>query len=145
MQLKTEIREISYVKDVVSVGPGTSLREVVRKLHEGQFGSIIITEGKKVKGIFTERDYLKKIAGREAGLLDQPISEFMTPEPVCVTENELVMKVGMLMRMGRFRHIVVANEEMELVGIVSIKDVMDFLFDHLTAQGSQTSKAVGWK
>ena len=85
----------------------------------------------KPEGIFTERDYLKKIACNDVDK-NLPIEGFMTPNPVSVKPTTSVAKVLMKMRMGRFRHIIVTDEDGLLKSVISIKDLLDFVLDTLS-------------
>ena len=93
-------------------------------------GSIIVTDdAKKPLGIFTERDYLLKMAGEETKFLDSPIEEYMTKEPKTVNGKDSIYNVMELMYKGRFRHIVIVNDKEQVAGVLSIKDILEFLMN----------------
>ncbi len=74
----------------VVLDAGTPVMEVVRHMCKQRSGCALLTRGDKLAGIFTKRDVLLKIVGTE-GAMNQPVSEWMTPDPVTVTEDERTM------------------------------------------------------
>ena len=87
-----------------SVAPTATVREAVNLLVENKGGAVLVVEGGSLSGIFTERDVLKKVAGRP-GALDAPVAEYMTTDPVLVRENETVAVALHKMADGGFRHV----------------------------------------
>jgi CBS domain-containing protein len=128
----SKISELVLTPVVHACSPGTSLAEVVAQLREAEIGCIVITKEGVPVGIFSERDYLKKIACNNV-VKSRPISEFMTPNPVCVGMNDSIGRVLIKMRMGRFRHVVITNDQGLLENVVSIKDILDVLLDAMSA------------
>ena len=87
-----------------AVLPTATVREAVNLLVEKKGGAVLVVEGNTLSGIFTERDVLKKVAGRP-GALDAPVAEYMTTDPVMVRENETVAVALHKMADGGFRHV----------------------------------------
>ena len=73
-------------------------------------GSIVVMEGGRPVGIFTERDFLKKIAPLDQDLRYEPISKFMTPNPKSLPLDAPISKAMIFMRLGRFRHILLQKK-----------------------------------
>ncbi|MYI85788.1 MAG: CBS domain-containing protein, partial [Dehalococcoidia bacterium] len=84
--------------------PTESVREAVNLLVENKGGAVLVVDGASLSGIFTERDVLKKVAGRP-GALDAPVAEYMTTDPVVVRENETIAVALHKMADGGFRHV----------------------------------------
>lgn len=87
-----------------SLAPTASVRDAVNLLVENKGGAVLVLDGDSLSGIFTERDVLKKVAGRP-GALDAPVAEYMTTDPVVVRENETVAVALHKMADGGFRHV----------------------------------------
>ena len=87
-----------------TVNRAASVREAVVLLGEDPNGAVLVLDGVRLSGIFTERDVLKRVAGR-SGALDAPIVEYMTPDPVVVRETESVAVALHKMAAGGFRHV----------------------------------------
>ena len=134
MVLSAKISELDLTSDVVSCGVSTPISEVREILQQSEFGSIAVVEDNKVVGIFTERDYLKKIAGNESATSSQPVSEFMTKNPKSVSQRNHITDVISLMDEGRFRHVLVISTAGELQSIISMRDIINYMktsIDHL--------------
>ena len=84
--------------------PTATVREAVNLLVDNKGGAVLVVDGGSLSGIFTERDVLKKVAGRP-GALDAPVAEYMTTDPVVVRENETVAVALHKMAEGGFRHV----------------------------------------
>ncbi len=94
--------------------------EVMAAAH---IGSVFVTQGGKIVGIYTERDYLQKgeIEGRTAK--DTLIRDVMTSRMVTVTKDTSVEQCSALMKQYRVRHLPVVEND-QLVGMVSMRDVL---------------------
>jgi CBS domain-containing protein len=124
------IKDLNIAHSTCTTKKDASLRSVVDMLKEKKIGCVLITEDDTPIGIFTERDFLTKIGFNET-LAHEPIEKFMTKDPLGVQEDEPVFKALLMMRMGRFRHVIVVNQDNKLVNVLSIKDLMDFLCDKM--------------
>jgi signal-transduction protein with cAMP-binding, CBS, and nucleotidyltransferase domain len=127
----SKISELVLTPVAHACSPGTSLRRVVEHLREAEIGCIVIAKEGVPVGIFSERDYIKKIACNDVDK-NRPICEFMTPNPVCVGIHDSIGRVLIKMRMGRFRHVVITNDQGLLENVVSVKDILDHLLDAMS-------------
>ncbi len=105
------------------------LKDALRRMREGQYGCALICRDGKLCGIFTERDVLNKVVGVE-GVLDQPVSEQMTPDPVCIDECDPIRKAVLAMCRGGFRNVPVVDSDGKVVNCVRHKDIVHFLVEH---------------
>ena len=109
----------------VSVSPDTSVREAARIMYDNGVGSVIVVvEGKPV-GVFTERDLLKLVATGVS--LDARIEGVMSKNVITVKTGDSIIKAATLMSENRIRHLPVVDEKGELVGVISIRDIVDYL------------------
>ena len=108
-------------------------RDVLRRMREGQSGCALICRGGKLCGIFTERDLLTKVLGVQR-VMDQPISELMTPDPVRVHESDPIRKAVVAMYRGGFRNVPIVDDEGGVVNCVRHKDIIHFLVEHFAQQ-----------
>jgi len=113
--------------DPTSVDAGSSLAVAVASMAAMRIGAILVTRGGRLTGIFTERDLLKLFSGHDdqerASLLQRPVAEFMTPEPICAQRGEDYNTVYMKMKTHSVRHIPVLDGG-QLYGIVSMRDLI---------------------
>ena len=99
--------------------------EAVRRMVEANVGSLLVTEGGRVSGIVTERDYLRRVTLEGRTDRDTPVREIVSSPLVVATPETTIDECMALMTDRRIRHVPVV-EEGEVVGIVSIGDVVKF-------------------
>jgi CBS domain-containing protein len=113
-------------RDVVTMQPQNTLRDVIDALAAKHIGALIITDLQgKMHGIVSERDVVRAIAHHGADALEDPVSNYMTKNVVTATEDASVLEVVGKMSTGRFRHMPIVTDG-KLVGIVSIGDAIKF-------------------
>jgi len=99
--------------------------DVVKELAEYKIGAVVIVdEARTVIGIVSERDVMWSLAQNGARCLSQPVKTIMTRDVVTCTEHDSITKIMELMTAGRFRHVPVVTDGRQLIGIVSIGDVV---------------------
>ena len=112
--------------DVIRIDGGATVFDAVKVMVEANVGAVLVTDGTEIEGIFTERDYLRRIAveGRRSRFTF--VREVMS-SPVIVFTPETTVDEGMaLMTDRRIRHAPVV-EDGELVGMISIGDLVKFI------------------
>ena len=119
------VRDILKEKgdQVFSVTPDTSVYESLEKMSSRNIGSILVIEDEKLLGIFTERDYLKKVVLFGRSSKTTTVKEIMTTDLVCVSPADSVNSTMAIMTKMRCRHLPVIDEG-KLVGLVSMGDVV---------------------
>jgi len=110
--------------DVLKIEGSETVFEALKMVVERNVGSILVTDGGKVVGIMTERDYLRKIAILGRTSHDTLVREIMTSPLVYVTPDTSVEECMAVMTERRIRHVPVFADGRELVGIVSIGDLV---------------------
>ena len=129
---REKIRSLS-TRQAVTVAPGETLGEVVRKMQERRTGCAVILEGKKIVGIFTERDALLRglIAGAD---LASPIQKLMTPKPKLIDREDSIATAIRLMHDGHYRHLPVVSAKKEFLGLVSVRDIVVYLSENFATE-----------
>ena len=107
----------------------TSVGDVIRKMQDGGVGYALITEDKRLTGVFTERDVLLSVLGNDA-VLTQPVADHMTSDPVCVGAKDPVRKVVLLMHESGYRQIPVLDASGRVAGCVRHKNIVEYLVNH---------------
>jgi len=96
-------------------------------MHNNNVGSILITEGGRLRGIFTERDLVRAVLNGAS--LNDPISKHMNPNPITVNRDESLESVIRKMLENGLRHLPVVDTMGYVKGIISIKDVAEVLYE----------------
>jgi CBS domain-containing protein len=111
--------------DVLEIEAGASVLEAVKRMVEANIGSLLVRDAGEVAGIVTERDYLRSVAleGTDEQLT---VREIMSSPLVVVSPETTIDECMALMTDRRIRHVPVVGAEGEVVGIVSIGDVVKF-------------------
>ena len=113
-------------QQVWSVAPDDTVYDALALMADKNIGAVLVMEDEQVVGIFSERDYARKVVLRGRSSRDMPVSEIMTSEVISVRPDLHVEKCMALMSDKRIRHLpVMANDR--LVGIISIGDVVKTL------------------
>jgi CBS domain-containing protein len=114
----------------ITAGRDSTLEEVVRKLQEEHIGCVLVTGSDgRLEGIFTERDLLSKVALRPIDWSKERVGDYMTPEPETLRLDDHVAWALKLMHVGGYRHVPLTDAEGRPVGVVSIRDVVEFIID----------------
>lgn len=123
--------------DVWSITPEVTVYEALEKMAEKNIGALLVTEKEQVVGIFSERDYARKVALRGRSSRETLVSDVMTSRVIAVTPSQTVDKCMALMTEKRIRHLPVLDDG-RLAGIISIGDVVkaiisdqEILINHL--------------
>ena len=115
----------------ISVTPDTPLHKVIQTLIDRKIGCVLVTDGSELVGVFTERDVLMNIAGREKELANDPIREWITPNPESVEEDDSVAFAIHKMDIGGYRHLPVMKAGRP-TGIISVRDLVRHLATYLS-------------
>ena len=112
-----------------SVSVNDTVLVALRAMADANIGAIFIVDGKRIAGIFTERDYLRKgeLQGRQAE--STPIQDVMTRNVYTVTRDTSVEDCIALMARHHIRHLPVVEDD-QLVGLVSMRDVMRAMLEN---------------
>jgi IMP dehydrogenase len=118
--LKVKRYESGVVRDPITIPPHMTVREVKELTLQHRFSGLPVVEGRRVVGIVTNRDL------RFETRLDQPVREIMTPRERLVTVNEgaALEEAMQLMHRHRLERVLVVNENFELRGLVTVKDIL---------------------
>ena len=122
------------VKDVLKKGnastvviaPTDTVYRALQLMAENNVGAVMISERGRMVGIFTERDYCRKVILMGRSSLTTPVAEIMTKKMITVNSNQPLEECLELMTKYHIRHLPVQDNE-KLVGVVSMRDVMEMI------------------
>jgi CBS domain-containing protein len=108
------------------LSPGSSVAEAIGIMREHRIGCVLVTDGERLAGIITERDLLLKLGDGDA---KRPVRDLMTPDPEVLTLDDPIVWALNKMSVGGFRHVPLVDAAGRPVGIVSVKDLIDYIAD----------------
>ncbi len=130
--------------DVIRIASDATVFDAVKMMVDANVGALLVTSGDEITGIFTERDYLRRIAVEGRRSRDTLVHEVMSSPVIVVTTETTVEESMALMTERRIRHAPVVDES-GLVGMISIGDLVkhqskqqtfqiQYLTDYITAR-----------
>ena len=111
---------------LVQAPPDITINDAIRLMQENRAGYIVIAKDKKVAGIITETDIVRKVMGINVDG-NRPVKDFMTPNPAVLNIKDQVGKAIDLMGENRFYHIPLVDENGNLVNVLSVRTLIRFL------------------
>jgi CBS domain-containing protein len=125
-----KVRNIIQTKGnaVFSITSGTTVYNALELMFEKSIGALLVVDNGKFVGIFTERDYARKLILKGKSSKDTLIREVMTERPVTVTPDTSIEDCMKIMTDKKIRHLPVMENDM-LVGLISVGDVVKFIIE----------------
>ena len=128
-------------RKVLTVTSQVSVLDAIKNMSEANIGAVVIQDGDQPTGIFTERDYLQKIALKGRASDETEVSEVMSSPLFTVESSEDTTVAMKTMTERRCRHLVVMEGE-KMVGIVSIGDLVKHMLQEKEAEVEQLSSYI---
>lgn len=110
-----------------TIAPDTKVCDAVDKLADDHISCLLVQEGKKLVGVFSDRDVLNKVALEYDQVKDQPVSAVMTTNPVYVYESDPSAAALSVMAVSGYRHVPILDSNDNLAGIISPQRVTAYL------------------
>ncbi|MBO9153884.1 CBS domain-containing protein [Chitinophaga sp. GCM10012297] len=114
---------------VYSVHPDSTVYEALKVLVDKNVGALVVLDKDRFLGIFSERDYARRVILKGRASKETTIREIMTEHPITVTEDETIENCMCKMTDKRIRHLPVVDEGGRLIGVISIGDVVKYMMD----------------
>jgi CBS domain-containing protein len=118
------IRSIMERRKLVTAPPATSVRQAAEMMARKQVGAVLVVDGGRLVGIFSERDVVFRVVARGLDPAATPLAQVMTPDPKTIKPNNTFGHAMTLMHENGFRHLPVV-EDGKPIGIVSARSALD--------------------
>jgi CBS domain-containing protein len=126
---------------VFTVSPNHSVLQALELMASNDVGSVLVTEGERLAGIFTERDYARKVVLKGRTSAEAKIGELMTCNVLTVSPTQTIDDCMAIMTNNRIRHLPVV-EKGQLVGIITIGDAVKTVIEEQQRTISQLSSYI---
>ena len=123
MTLVAQVIKNKAVQSIFTISPNATVLEAIKIMADKGVGALVVAQDEKVVGIFSERDYTRKIALMERTSESTLVSNIMTSKVISVSLNHTVEECLQLMTDRHLRHLPVLDQE-KLVGFISIGDLV---------------------
>ncbi|MEJ8567075.1 CBS domain-containing protein [Elongatibacter sediminis] len=132
------IREILDRKGgtVLTLNSDASVLEAIGIMSQANVGALVIQDGEQPCGIFTERDYLRKIALKGRSSSSTPLRDVMSAPLITVATTDTPEAAMEIMTTCRCRHLIITESE-QMVGIVSLGDLVKHMLQEKEAEVEQ--------
>jgi CBS domain-containing protein len=111
-------------KHCIVIRPTATVREAAQAMLANKIGALLVVdEGDRLAGIFSERDLLVRVAGMDEPPLDAPVRQYMTANPETVTADDTLAFALHKMDVGGYRHLPVLKDG-KPVAVISVRDML---------------------
>ena len=127
--------------EVFTISPNITVFDALIILAEKNIGALVVTKNEKVVGIFSERDYARKIILKGKSSIVTTVNELMTTDVLYVSQEASIDECMDLMSENHIRHLPVIEDE-KLVAVISIGDVVKHIIKHQKFQIRELEKYI---
>jgi CBS domain-containing protein len=117
------VKQIIEGQDPVTAPANTTVHEAAQLMKRKNVGALMVVEGEKLVGVFTERDGLFRVIAEGLDAMQTELASVMTANPQTIGPSSAFATALQMMHDGRFRHLPVV-EEGRVIGIVSVRDAL---------------------
>ncbi|NIP38679.1 MAG: CBS domain-containing protein [Candidatus Dadabacteria bacterium] len=126
---------------ICTISPNATVYEGLQIMAEKDVGAVLITQNNKLLGIFTERDYARKVILQGKSSLNTAIKELMVTDLLFVKPSDSIDQCMAIMTEKQIRHLPVMQGD-ELLGLVSMRDVISHIISHKNFKIKQLEKYI---
>jgi len=130
MATLSEILREKQGEPLFTIEPAASVLDAVHRMNELSIGALLVQDSGGMVGIFTERDVLRRVVGRQLDPAQVRVADAMTTRVICCTPATSIEEARELMKTRRVRHLPILDSEGDVVGVVSIGDLNAHLTTH---------------
>ena len=110
-------------RPVYSVGPNATVREALEVMAQQNIGALLVLDDDSLAGIFSERDYARKVVLKGKSSSDAKVSEIMTSKVITINTKHTIDQCMQIMTDNHIRHLPIVNDQ-NVIGLISIGDVV---------------------
>jgi CBS domain-containing protein len=129
------------VRNVDTAVPGETVEVIAQRMHQRAVGSLVVVSSESEPiGIVTDRDLVARVLAKGISPVETNVRDVMTPGPKTVFEETPIETALALMRSGGFRRLPVVDRNYQLVGLITLDDILMLLTEEFTQVGRLLEK-----
>ena len=128
-------------RSLASLSPTATVRDALQLMADRNIGSVLIMQGEALLGIFTERDYARKVVLQGRSSSNTPVRDIMTAKVVTVRPDDNVDHCMQVVTEHRIRHLPVAEGD-AIVGVISIGDLVKAVIEDQKVELDQLQRYI---
>ena len=121
-KLLTRVRDLMHKDNLPFCTPQTSLQDAIAVMTAGRRGVVLVKEGARLVGIFTDGDLRRAMLNDAAGMLSKTMAELMTPNPKTISQDTMIVEAEELMLHDKITLLVAVDDAENVVGLLEIYD-----------------------
>jgi CBS domain-containing protein len=133
------IRSVMEAEKLVTAAPETTVRDAAKLMVVKKVSAVMVVEGQRLVGIFTERDAVSRVIAEERDSRTTRLADVMTTAPKSVDPDRSLGYALLMMHEHGFRHVPVI-ENKKLVGVVSARDALDPDLEEFVVEAKRRKK-----
>ena len=114
----------SKTRPIASISPDETVLRALEIMAEYDIGALLVLDGKRLAGVFSERDYARKVILQGKASTETKVREIMTEKVICVTLDRTIEECMAIMSEKHIRHLPIVDAEKNVISIISIGDVV---------------------
>ena len=119
------------IQNIHSVSPQSTIRQALELMADKNIGALLVLEENQLVGMFSERDYARKVVLKGKSSVDTQVQDIMTTEVICVKVNQTFTECMQTMTDHHIRNLPVMDEQ-KVIGLISIGDVVKVILQEHT-------------
>ena len=119
------------IQNIHSVSPQSTVRQALELMADKNIGALLVLEENQLVGMFSERDYARKVVLKGKSSVDTLVRDIMTTEVICIKVSHTFTECMQTMTDHHIRHLPVMDEQ-NLIGLISIGDVVKEILEEQT-------------
>jgi len=123
MKTLQQLLDSKKYKEVISIAPHRPVFDALVVLAEYKIGALVVLQGEKLVGIFSERDYAREVVLKGRSSKTTEINDVMTHKVLCGKPDDTVEHAMTLMSENHIRHLPVVEND-KVIGVLSIGDLV---------------------
>ena len=138
----SELERITSSQSVGFVSPADTVFQAALKMTSRKMGSVLVMDEGQLVGIFTERDLMNRVVAMGKDYRTTLVREVMSLNIKIVSRDESITDCYRIMKANRCRHLPIAGENKSIIGVVSMRDLLDSLVDRMDQENQILKKYI---